>query len=59
MNTRVLVIGDVMLDRYVWGVTERPNPEFPGGNVFRVERIEDRLGGAGAVAFLCAVWALT
>jgi D-beta-D-heptose 7-phosphate kinase / D-beta-D-heptose 1-phosphate adenosyltransferase len=44
----VLVVGDVMLDRYVWGVVDRISPEAPVPVVL-VKRMEDRLGGAGNV----------
>jgi len=47
--TRVLVIGDVMLDRYWFGEVERISPEAPVP-VVRVARREDRLGGAANVA---------
>lgn len=53
MNPRILVVGDAILDRYLHGTVERVNPEGPG-IVFRVQRTENRLGGAGAVACLCA-----
>lgn len=45
----VLVVGDVILDRYVWGGVERISPEAPVP-VVEVKRTEDRLGGAGNVA---------
>ncbi len=45
----VLVFGDAMLDRYVWGEVDRISPEAPIP-VLRAERREDRLGGAGSVA---------
>jgi D-beta-D-heptose 7-phosphate kinase/D-beta-D-heptose 1-phosphate adenosyltransferase len=45
----VLVVGDVMLDRYWHGVTSRISPEAPVP-VVRVEQIEDRPGGAANVA---------
>lgn len=45
----ILVVGDVMLDRYIWGRVERISPEAPVP-VVRVTKIEDRLGGAGNVA---------
>ncbi len=47
-NLRVLVIGDVMLDSYVWGRVERISPEAPVP-VVTVDRRELRLGGAGNV----------
>jgi len=46
---RVLVAGDVMLDRYWFGEVERISPEAPVP-VVRVARCEDRLGGAANVA---------
>jgi len=46
---RVLVVGDVMLDRYWFGEVERISPEAPVP-VLKVERIEERLGGAANVA---------
>lgn len=46
---RVLVVGDVMLDRYWFGAVERISPEAPVP-VVRVSNEEDRLGGAANVA---------
>jgi rfaE bifunctional protein kinase chain/domain len=46
---RVLVAGDVMLDRYWYGHVERISPEAPVP-VVKVERAEERLGGAANVA---------
>lgn len=48
-NTRVLVAGDVMLDRYWHGDVERVSPEAPVPVVL-MGREETRLGGAGNVA---------
>ncbi|MGY6273587.1 D-glycero-beta-D-manno-heptose-7-phosphate kinase [Achromobacter denitrificans] len=48
-HSRVLVVGDVMLDRYWFGEVERISPEAPVP-VVRVARREDRLGGAANVA---------
>jgi len=48
-RSRVLVVGDVMLDRYWFGEVERISPEAPVP-VVRVARCEDRLGGAANVA---------
>ena len=45
----VLVVGDVMLDRYWHGGTSRISPEAPVP-VVKVEHIEDRPGGAANVA---------
>lgn len=46
---RIIVIGDVMLDRYWSGQATRISPEAPVP-VVRVKAIEDRVGGAGNVA---------
>ncbi|MCS7285466.1 MAG: PfkB family carbohydrate kinase [Hydrogenobacter thermophilus] len=48
-NLKILVVGDVILDRYVFGKVERISPEAPVP-VVEVEREEFRLGGAGNVA---------
>lgn len=45
----VLVVGDVMLDRYWFGEVNRISPEAPVP-VLHVQRQEDRLGGAANVA---------
>ncbi|MFO8014943.1 MAG: D-glycero-beta-D-manno-heptose 1-phosphate adenylyltransferase [Phycisphaerae bacterium] len=45
---RILVVGDLILDRYVFGDAERISPEAPI-QVLRVDYEETRLGGAGAV----------
>jgi rfaE bifunctional protein kinase chain/domain len=47
-HLRVLVIGDLMLDSYIWGKVERISPEAPVP-VVNVQRRELRLGGAGNV----------
>ncbi|MFC5412349.1 bifunctional heptose 7-phosphate kinase/heptose 1-phosphate adenyltransferase [Larkinella bovis] len=47
-SLRVLIIGDVMLDSYVWGRVDRISPEAPVP-VVTVQRRELRLGGAGNV----------
>ncbi len=46
---RILVVGDVMLDRYFWGNVDRISPEAPIP-ILRILRQEHRLGGAGSVA---------
>jgi rfaE bifunctional protein kinase chain/domain len=46
---RVLIVGDIMLDRYWFGDVSRISPEAPVP-VVRVERREERLGGAANVA---------
>ena len=46
---RVLVVGDVMLDRYWFGDVERISPEAPVP-VVRIQHSDERLGGAANVA---------
>lgn len=54
---RILVVGDVMLDRYVWGNAERVSQEAPVV-VLREEKRENRPGGAASVAaLLCGLGA--
>jgi rfaE bifunctional protein kinase chain/domain len=63
-NKRVLIIGDVMIDTYLWGKVERVSPEAPVPIVSEIVE-ESRLGGAanvalnvkalGAVPILCSV----
>lgn len=48
-NARILVVGDVMLDRYWFGDTERISPEAPVPVVL-VGKNDERLGGAANVA---------
>jgi D-beta-D-heptose 7-phosphate kinase/D-beta-D-heptose 1-phosphate adenosyltransferase len=48
-NPRVLVVGDLMLDRYVWGETRRISGEGPIP-ILEVMTEESRPGGAGNVA---------
>jgi len=48
-RVRLLVVGDVMLDRYWFGQVERISPEAPVP-VVRVSTTEERLGGAANVA---------
>lgn len=45
----VLIIGDVMVDSYVWGKVDRISPEAPVP-VVAVQKKEQRLGGAANVA---------
>lgn len=49
-QARVLVVGDVMLDRYWYGSVERISPEAPVP-VVRITREEERNGGAANVAY--------
>ena len=48
-SCRVLVVGDVMLDRYWFGEVERISPEAPVP-IVKIGRVEERLGGAANVA---------
>lgn len=63
-SLNVLIIGDVMIDSYIWGKVDRISPEAPVP-VVSVTKKEDRLGGAanvalniqslGATALICAI----
>jgi len=63
-NLNVLIVGDVMVDSYLWGKVDRISPEAPVP-IVRVTNIENRLGGAanvalnvaamGATPFICSV----
>ncbi|MDP2699387.1 D-glycero-beta-D-manno-heptose-7-phosphate kinase [Thalassospira sp.] len=62
-NARILCLGDVMLDRFVYGSVTRISPEAPIP-VIRVERENAMLGGAGnvvrnATALGASVWFLS
>ena len=46
---KVLIIGDVMIDSYIWGNVHRISPEAPVP-IVNVQQREQRLGGAGNVA---------
>ena len=48
-SPKILDIGDLMIDRYLWGSCERISPEAPVP-VVRVEETDLRVGGAGNVA---------
>lgn len=48
-NFNILIVGDVMVDAYVWGKVERISPEAPVPILSCVNR-ENRLGGAANVA---------
>ncbi|MDT8394319.1 MAG: bifunctional ADP-heptose synthase [Bacteroidales bacterium] len=61
---RVMIVGDVMVDSYLWGVVDRISPEAPVP-IVDVSHREERLGGAanvavnikalGAIPVLCSV----
>jgi D-beta-D-heptose 7-phosphate kinase/D-beta-D-heptose 1-phosphate adenosyltransferase len=48
-KTKIFVMGDVMLDRYLFGLTDRVSPEAPVP-VVRITETDDRPGGAANVA---------
>src|SRR5262249_60405273 len=52
-NPRVVVIGDLVLDRYIWGFAERISQEAPVP-LLRADHREHRLGGAASVATMLA-----
>ena len=49
-DKKVFVVGDVLLDKYVYGTVDRINPENPGAHLLKINKEEYRLGGAGNVA---------
>lgn len=48
-NCRVLIVGDVMIDEYMWGSVDRISPEAPVPVVL-LQNTDQRLGGAANVA---------
>jgi len=48
-SRRILVIGDLMLDRFSYGSVGRISPEAPAA-VINLDRVEEAVGGAGNVA---------
>src|ERR1700677_1454931 len=52
---RVLVVGDVILDRYVWGDAERVSQEAPV-LLLHADKREERLGGARRAATTRRGW---
>jgi D-beta-D-heptose 7-phosphate kinase / D-beta-D-heptose 1-phosphate adenosyltransferase len=48
-TTKVLVVGDIILDQYIYGETRRISPEAPVP-IVRVNNMEERPGGAANVA---------
>lgn len=48
-DLKILIIGDVMIDSYLWGTVERISPEAPVP-IVRMHNQERRLGGAANVA---------
>ena len=54
-RARVLVLGDLVLDRYTWGSVRRVSPEAPV-MVLEADRRESHLGAAANVASILALW---
>ena len=52
-SLKIGVIGDVMLDTYIWGKVDRISPEAPVP-IVALDHKEQRIGGAGNVALNCA-----
>ncbi|MCE9557005.1 MAG: D-glycero-beta-D-manno-heptose 1-phosphate adenylyltransferase [Planctomycetes bacterium] len=52
-DSTILVLGDLMLDRYTWGDVQRISPEAPV-LVLHVDHRESRLGGAASACYLAA-----
>lgn len=52
---KVLLIGDLLLDRYIYGDAERISPEAPVP-VLKRQHSEERVGGAGSVAAHLSNW---
>lgn len=50
-HPEIVVLGDLMLDRYVWGDAERISQEAPV-ILLRADRREERLGGASSVSMM-------
>jgi rfaE bifunctional protein kinase chain/domain len=48
-QNKIIVVGDLMIDRYLWGNVSRISPEAPVP-VINIEDEENRFGGAGNVA---------
>ena len=48
-SKKALIIGDAMIDAYMWGEINRTSPEAPV-NVVNIKKHENRLGGAANVA---------
>ena len=46
--TNILVIGDLMIDHYLWGKCERISPEAPV-QILNIQKESSALGGAGNV----------
>jgi bifunctional ADP-heptose synthase (sugar kinase/adenylyltransferase) len=50
---KIVVVGDIILDQYIYGTKHKINPENLNGSVILQQKIEYKLGGAAAVASIC------
>ena len=48
-NIKVLIVGDAMIDSYMWGIINRQSPEAPIP-IVDIDKHEKKLGGAANVA---------
>ena len=46
--SKVLIIGDVIIDKYIYGTSERLSPEAPVP-IVKYQNIQESIGGAGLV----------
>jgi D-glycero-beta-D-manno-heptose-7-phosphate kinase len=51
----ILIIGDVMIDSYLWGKVDRISPEAPVP-IVSLKKRENRMGGAANVALIYRIW---
>jgi len=51
----IMIIGDVMVDSYLWGKVERISPEAPIP-IVALKKRENRMGGAANVAMNIKAW---
>ncbi len=49
----ILVVGDIILDEYIYCISTRQNPENSDGRIFVIGSKEKKLGGAAGVALIC------
>lgn len=49
-DKKILVVGDIILDKFIWGVVDRLNPEQPAAPLVKVKEESYELGGGANVA---------
>ncbi|MBM4093036.1 MAG: hypothetical protein FJ276_27050 [Planctomycetes bacterium] len=49
----ITVVGDIIVDKYLYCRTRRRNPEHDRGYAYQVSSVKHRCGGASAVAMIC------